>query len=1553
MKKSFRLFFFLVFALSATSAVGQNVTVEIDGDNIYYTEPGCDDCNSSADPRWRNRVVVNGASTDWNYDRDNISCGWQGVTNYAWVNPTTVPSNAGIQMQLNGFESDGFICGGDDNSCGGLATTSSVTINTNAPCTWHYFTDTRNCGSGTYGVQWSYYWRYNSINAGSISGTQTICAGGDPTTLGNAASGSTWVTYQWQYSDNSGGSWTGIGGATGLTYDPPSGLTVTRWYRRVASTCGGATDQVTNTIVVTVNPLPVATATPSSNTICSGLGAGITLSSSLGGTTYTWTASGAGPVSGQSAGSGGSINQTLVNTGSVNGTATYTVTPTASGCPGGPTTVAVTVKPIPVATATNSATSICSGQSSSISLSSNVTGSTFAYTATASSASIGGFANGSGNSIAQQLTNSGSTNGTVTYTITPTANGCVGSAIQTVVTVKPLPSVVLTPNVQTICTGQPTAIALSSPVAGSTFAWTASGSANASGFSNNSGTSISQTLSSNNASNATVTYVATATANGCIGSASNANVTVLPAPNGNISGSTTICAGQSTTLTFNFTAGDGPYDVTYNPGNTPLSGIFSGHTVSVSPSSSTTYSLASITDLNGCGRTSGFGASASITVNQLPTATATPASQSICSGQATAIVLSSTLGATSYTWTASASAGTIGGFSNSSGSTIAQTLTNSGTAPGTVTYVVTPSASSCPGASINVVVTVNPIPAVTATPSSDVICAGETTSIGLTSAVSGATFSWTVNGTPGTGGFSAASGSSITQTLTNSTVTAGTVTYTVTPAANSCPGSSIQVPITVNPSPNVIATPSSQTICSGDNATLNLTSSVSGTQFNWTTSASSGAVTGHTSGTGNSISQVLSNSGLALGTVTYTITPVASGCSTTAVNATVSVNPLPNGSISGISPVCLGDQTTLTFAFNPGTGPFDVSYTDGIGIFTQSGIVSGATVSLVPPTTVTYNLLNITDLTTSCVRTTGFTGGASVAVNPLPSVNFSGLSASYCVTSSPVVLTGNQAPNGVFSGPGVTDNGNGTASFNPAVAGVGGPYNIVYDYSDINTCSGSNTQTVSVDAQPVANAGTSVVQCDLDFTFNATPSVGTGTWTASGPGIAFYDNVNGASSGVQVSVYGTYTFTWTETNGQCSDVDQVLVTFTEQPLANAGQNATSCDLSYSLSALPSVGVGTWTQLSGPGTALFTAVNSSTSDVTVSQYGQYEFQWEEVNGACSDAATVIIDFYEQPAANAGFGGNECDLDFTLAAVASSGVGAWTVVGPGAVAYAPSANDPNATVTVSAYGSYVFTWTEVNGTCSSSDDVTVSFFEQPTADAGTGGSECDLNFTFSGTAGLGSGVWSHTGPGNAFYGNSNDPATSVTVDVDGVYTFTWTQTNGVCSTQDQVTVSFYQQPVADAGNGGDACDLDFAFSAVASVGTGTWTQTSGLGTSSFDNSNSPSALVTVSQYGTYTFTWTEVNGTCSDSELITVNFYDQPIADAGVGGDECDLDFSLSALPSVGSGVWTQTSGAGTSVFISATISKHSGNCGSVRYIHLHMDRDQRLVLIIRRGYRQLL
>lgn len=354
---------------------------------------------------------------------------------------------------------------------------------------------------------------------------------------------------------------------------------------------------------------------------------------------------------------------------------------------------------------------------------------------------------------------------------------------------------------------------------------------------------------------------------------------------------------------------------------------------------------------------------------------------------------------------------------------------------------------------------------------------------------------------------------------------------------------------------------------------------------------------------------------------------------------------------------------------------------------------------------------------------------------------------------------------------------------------------------------------------------------------------------------------------------------------QAKPVRLIARTLPCQP-ADAGSGGDECDRDFILSAVPILGTGQWSRVSGPGNATFTP-NPQTPDatVTVSVYGTYVFRWTETSGGCNSSDEVTVNFYQPPVANAGSGGSECDLDFNLRAVMTSTetTGIWTMsAGTGTAVFFPDANSPSATVTVSEYGTKIFTWTVTNGTCSASSDVTVSFSRPPVANAGTGGNNCGLEFYFNAVPSSGTGTWTRvSGPGTARYSPDNhDPSARVTVSAYGTYVFRWTEVNGDCTSSSDVTVGFFEQVSANAGNGGDECDLNFVLNAVQGVGTGTWSKVSGPGNATFTpDVHSPGATVTVTQSGEYDFAWTEVNNNCTSTDVIRVVFHSPPQVDAG--------------------------------------------------------------------------
>ena len=110
------------------------------------------------------------------------------------------------------------------------------------------------------------------LSAGSIFGAQTICYNGNPSNLSNSASASGGsgggYTYQWQYSNNGSSGWTNISGATSTSYDPPGGLTASRWYRRRVQR--GTGTAYTSSVKVTVNPQLASGSVGGAQTICYG-----------------------------------------------------------------------------------------------------------------------------------------------------------------------------------------------------------------------------------------------------------------------------------------------------------------------------------------------------------------------------------------------------------------------------------------------------------------------------------------------------------------------------------------------------------------------------------------------------------------------------------------------------------------------------------------------------------------------------------------------------------------------------------------------------------------------------------------------------------------------------------------------------------------------------------------------------------------------------------------------------------------------------------------------------------------------------------------------------------------------------------------------------------------------------------------------------------------------------------------------------------------------------------------------------------------------------------
>jgi hypothetical protein len=187
-------------------------------------------------------------------------------------------------------------------------------------------------------------------------------------------------------------------------------------------------------------------------------------------------------------------------------------------------------------------------------------------------------------------------------------------------------------------------------------------------------------------------------------------------------------------------------------------------------------------------------------------------------------------------------------------------------------------------------------------------------------------------------------------TLNNTSTTRQTLTYTITPriigsGAGACAGTPIQVVVSIDPTPSV-SSASSRDICSGAAVNYVPSGNVSGTVFNWTASVSSGTVTGFTASGSGTITDVLTNNTNSIGVVRYVITPVANGCTGSAFNFDVTVEP---GALITATPssvlICNGGSISLDInsSTTPSSGSVEYDYSTSASSASVTGFTASAT----------------------------------------------------------------------------------------------------------------------------------------------------------------------------------------------------------------------------------------------------------------------------------------------------------------------------------------------------------------------------------------------------------------------------------------------------------------------------------------------------------------------------------------------------------------------------------------------------------------------------------
>lgn len=662
----------------------------------------------------------------------------------------------------------------------------------------------------------------------------------------------------------------------------------------------GCSNPQTFNVVVSVKPFPTLISEINPPAICSGSMFNYTPLNGAFDATFSWTRAAINGISNAATSGMGDVTEVLENTTTTPINVVYAFTINSGGCSNpNPINVTVSVKPSPRLTSSVNVPAICSGAAFAYTPTSNVANTTFAW----NRAAVIGISNaaGSGNgNINETLTSESAFPVSAVYRYTLTSNGCSSASTSVIeVTVNPLPTLSSTAMAPDICSGALFSYLPKSSTQGTSFTWTRA-AVNGISTPATSGTgNPAEVLTNTTNGPITVVYVYRLSANNCNNPVGyNVEVAVNPLPTLTSASSVpAICSGQILTYTPTSSVPNTTFSWTRASVNGISNTAGSGTGNPNETLSNTTPAPLNVTyvytlNVEACVNTTTY--NVTVTVNPKPTLSSSVNPPAICSGATFAYTPTSNTSGANFNWSRAA----VNGISNAAAGGTGnpnEALVNTTTGPINVTYVYLVSANACANTISNsVVVTVNPLPTLSSDLALEGTCSGSSFTYTPTSATTGTSFTWTRAAVNGISNEAANGAGAITETLTNSTNAAITVSYVFSLNANGCSNpATFTVNKSINPIPTLNSDLNPTAICSGAAFTYTPSSNVSETQLNWTRAAVDGISNGAISGTGN-INENLINTTSGSLNVVYQYALSANGCNNpNNAQVTVTVNAKP------------------------------------------------------------------------------------------------------------------------------------------------------------------------------------------------------------------------------------------------------------------------------------------------------------------------------------------------------------------------------------------------------------------------------------------------------------------------------------------------------------------------------------------------------------------------------------------------------------------------------------------------------------------------------------
>jgi PKD repeat protein len=756
----------------------------------------------------------------------------------------------------------------------------------------------------------------------------------------------------------------------------------------------------------------------------------------------------------------------------------------------------------------------------------------------------------------------------------------------------------------------------------------------------------------------------------------------------------------------------------------------------------------------------------------------------------------------------------------------------------------------------------------------------------------------------------------------------GSVTLTLTAFSNPPCSSSVthSMVLSLEPAPQADAG-NDETICEGSIVTLSSANAIDYSNLLWTTS-----------GTGSFSDATIENpiytpsaADIALTGITLTLTATGNiPCSgSTADNMTLNITPNPVVNVGSDASICENDNYIISSS--------TASYYSTI-VWTTSGSGSFSNVNALNPT-YTPSAIDIVagsvTLQLTAISNAPCTGSVSddflLTFEPLATVN-AGANDNVCegsnfstnpTASNYASILWTTTGDGIFANanmlntiytPGTNDISNGTTD-------------LTITATNNASCTGTvaSTMTLTITPEPIVNAGADEEICESSFTIlNASVSNhSTLLWTSSGSSGTLINETTlqptYTPSAVDIA-NGNVTLTLTaQPISPCSNVisDDVIISISESPEANAGVDATICesnDFTVAGASVNNQSSFSWST-SGTGTFINSATLSPTYSPSVNDITNGSVILSltaEPNAPCTspDTDDMTLTFETLPIIDAGSSNSVCEgssftnLDATATNASSllwtsSGTGIFTDNSILNATYSPSALDI-------LNGSVHLTLTaNSNAPCVTSvnDVLTLTIINEPTADAGPDESVCeDANFDISGAIATNhsSVLWGTSGSGTILNANSLTPTyVPSTADISlGSVTLSLTAygiSPCTASITNSMILSFNPNPEVFAGADNIICEsvaYTISDATASNYSSVLWTTT---GTGTLTNANttnptySPDAGDVISGTVVLTLTATPIAPcTSSQSDEIILTIEGSPNAFAGLDATICELE-----------------------------------------------------------------